>query len=159
MIRVSFILNGYGDYCGFCFYESIVRRCSRGGLCKWNRVSDWLTLVSVKTQKCVHMLICLGSILLVDMRSIGTSHVRIRHVKYVTSARTYESAESTRLINCSGLMMADPLGRTPVGMAAQFCFSESQRHWFLIQSLYILLIFCTLCPLVYPGINLISSSN
>ena len=51
------------------------------------------------------MLICLGSILLVDMRSIGTSHVRIRYVKYVTSARTYESAESTRLINCSGLMI------------------------------------------------------
>ena len=51
------------------------------------------------------MLICLGSILLVDMRSIGTSHVRIRYVKYVTSARTYESAESTHLINCSGLMI------------------------------------------------------
>ena len=87
--------------------------------------------------------------------------MRIRYVKYVTSARTYESAESMRLIKCSGLMIryGGPLGRTPVGMAAQFCFSESQRHWPLIQSLYILLIFCTLCPLVYPSINLISSSN
>ena len=31
--------------------------------------------------------------------------MRIRYVKYVTSARTYESAESMRLIKCTGLMI------------------------------------------------------
>ena len=106
------------------------------------------------------MLICLGSILLVDMRSVGTSHVRIRYVKYVTSARTCESAESTRLINCSGLMIryGGSIREDSCGDGGSILFS-SQRHWLLIQSLYILLIFCTLCPLVYPSINLISSSN
>ena len=35
------------------------------------------------------------------------------------------------------------LRRTFVGMMAQFCFLESQDHWLLVQSLYILIIFCT----------------
>ena len=50
--------------------------------------------------------------------------------------------------------MADQLGRTLVGVIAQFCLLESQDHWLLVKSLFTVTILCTVYPRVHHSVTL-----
>ena len=51
------------------------------------------------------------------------------------------------------------LGRTLVWMTAQFCFLEFQNHMHLVQSLYTVVIFCTVYPRVHYSVTWIPLTN
>lgn len=52
--------------------------------------------------------------------------------------------------------MADQLGRTLVGVTAQFCLLESQDHWLLVKSLFTVTILRTVYPRVHQSVTLIT---
>ena len=84
------------------------------------------------------------------MRSIGTSYAGICKFRGVSTALEVWEEHNLILIRYGGL------GRTLVGIAAQFCFLEALDHSLLVQWLYILTIFCTVYPRLDCSLTLIS---
>lgn len=82
------------------------------------------------------------------MRSVQVSNMVIQWANFVWRYLSLESLRRAYILSNMEerlLDLVDYMGRTQEGMTAQFGFLESQYQWFLVQSLYILIIFCIVC--------------